>query len=401
MTLALVIALSLSTELQVPASDRSHAAELARAGQTTEAIELFKRIVEKDPGDIEARLWIARLDLRLGRTEAAEAGFRSVLEEHPADIDARVGLGMTLTRKGASAEALAVLREAELQAGENADLFGALARAYRRLGDDQRALEYFEKAKTLSPSDPDLVSGYESTAYVYGHSIVFEGFGENVSLGSDAISGSVLGMLRATPRLHLQALARLQNRAGASDTLGGGGVVWRAARETTVQLAATGGAGNVSLPTGSAFGEVIHYAGALEVGGSVRWMFFDGVDVTAVSPLLSWDAGGRWRFDTRYTYSQSRFDTTGESVGNHSLMLRETWRGWRRVWVTGVYAYGIESFEDLTVDRVSSLGATTVAAGLRFSMPSLTAINTTWEHQWRSNDSQVDRFTVSIVQAFP
>jgi hypothetical protein len=146
---------------------------------------------------------------------------------------------------------------------------------------------------------------------------------------------------------------------------------------------------------------VIHYAGTLEVGGSVRAMFFDGVDVTAVSPLLSWDAGGRWRFDARYTYSHSRFDTTEESVGNHSLMLRETWREWRRVWVTGVYAYGIESFEDLTVDRVSSLGATTVAAGLRFSMPSLTTINTTWEHQWRSNDSEVDRFTVSIMQAFP
>ena len=401
MTLALVIALSLSTELQVPASDRSHAVELARAGQTTEALELFKRIIEKEPGDVEARLWIARLDLRLGRTEAAEAGFRSVLEEHPADVDARVGLGRTLTRKGASAEALAVLREAELQAGQNADLFGALARVYRRVGDNESALEYFKKAKTLSPADPDIVSGYEATANAYGHSIVVEGFGENVSPGSGTSSGAVLGTLRATPRLHVQALARLQNRGGVSDSLGGGGVVWRVGRATTIQFAAQGGAGNVSLPTGSVAGEVIHYAGAFEVGGSVRRMLFDGVDVTAVSPLLSWDTGDRWRFDARYTYSQSRFDTIEESAGNHSVMLRETWRGWRRVWVTGVYAYGIESFEDLTVDRVSSLGATTAAAGLRFGMPSLTAIYATWEHQWRSNDSEADRFTVSITQGFP
>jgi hypothetical protein len=39
--------------------------------------------------------------------------------------------------------------------------------------------------------------------------------------------------------------------------------------------------------------------------------------------------------------------------------------------------------------------------GLRIDVPSLTRITATWEHQWRSNDTRVDRFTVSIVRAIP
>jgi len=80
------------------------------------------------------------------------------------------------------------------------------------------------------------------------------------------------------------------------------------------------------------------------------------------------------------------------------VLLRETWRGWRRVSVTVAYAYGIESFEDLTVDRLRTLDASTMALGLRIRLPSLTYLSTAWERQWRSNDTRMERFTVSIVQ---
>jgi hypothetical protein len=65
------------------------------------------------------------------------------------------------------------------------------------------------------------------------------------------------------------------------------------------------------------------------------------------------------------------------------------------------YAYGIESFENLTADRLDALGSTTIAAGLQFRVPSLTAVVTAWEHQWRSNDTRIDRLTLSFVQSFP
>jgi YaiO family outer membrane protein len=386
--------------MQSPSADRLQAEQLARAGRTVEAIELFKRISDQNPTDIEARLWVARLNLRLGKTDEAEDGFRSVLREHPADVDARIGLGVTLMRRGAADEALAILLDTKPDAGENADLFSALARAYRRTGDDRLALEYFQRARALAPDDPDIVTGLEATALAYGHTIALDGFGEFGNNDSNSASASVEVSLRVSPRVHLQADFRVQKRSGLSDATAGGGIRWRAGRSTTVEFRAIGGSDNASLPNADLSAGVLRYAGIFEIGGGIRRLSFTGVDVVAASPVFAWD-GERWRFDGRYTFSRSHFEASNKSAGDHSGLLRETWRGWPRVWLNASYAYGIESFEQLTADRIASLGSSTVASGIRINLPSLSVINATWEHQWRSNGMVIDRFTVSFLRAFP
>jgi YaiO family outer membrane protein len=398
MLISLAAALVLSMTYQSPSTDRNLAEQLARSGRTVEALALFERIVAEHPTDVEVRSWIARLQLRMGRTEEAEAGFRAVVLEHPSDVDARIGLAVALTRRDAWQEALAILLDAEQDAGDNADLFGALARAYRRAGDDRRALEYYKRAAALAPGDPDLVDGYEATMRAYGSSIAVEGFAEGGV--SDARSVSLTASVRILPRLAIEGTARRQNRNGSSDTLAGGGGIWRLNRSTNLAIRGAGGVNNTSLPNGDLTAEVGHYRGAIEIGGNVRHLSFSDVDVTAASPILAWDTGERWRLAARYTYSRSSFHTTGESSGDHSVLLGETFRGWRRVATTVTYAYGIESFEDLTADRIGNLGANTVAATLQLRLPSLTSLAATWEHQWRPNDSRLDRLTVLVVQGF-
>jgi tetratricopeptide (TPR) repeat protein len=397
---SLVAMLLLTAMLQSPLSDRARAEDLARAGRTAEAMRLFRQIVDQNPADVEARLWVARLALRLGRIEEAEAGFRSVLQEHPADVDARIGLGMTLTRMDDWHAALEVLTPAEQNAGENADLFGALARAYRRSGDDQRAFAYFGRARTLAPDDPDVALGYEAVVRSYGHWIAVEGFGQTGAAGTLG-SGSLTADVRVIPRLHLEAMGRVQSGPGYSDATGGAGALWHAGRATTVGFRAVGGSGNVSLPTSDVAGDVVHYAALFEIGAGIRRLTFSDADIVAASPTLAWIPNDFWRLDARYTYSRSSFDASGNTQGDNSIMLRETWQAWPRAALQATYAYGIESFEDLTADRISSLGATTMAGGLRFDLRSLTRITATWEHQWRSNDTRIDRFTVSIVQSIP
>ena len=390
--------LVLSMAVQTPTTDRSLAEQLARSGRTVEALALFEQIVAQDPTDAEARLWIARLQLRTGRVAEAEAGFRSVLLEHPTDTDARIGLGAALTRRGAWQEALVVLREAEPHAAENPDLFGALARAYRRAGDDRRALDYYRRGRTLAPADPDLVDGFEATAQAYGHSIAVEGFGE--AGASEGRSASLTVALRVRPQLKIEGNASTQRRGGSSDALGGGGALLRVNRSTNLGVRAAGGRGNTSLPRSDLTAVIVKYAGVFEVGASMHRLSYADAGVLAASPLAAWDTG-HWRLDARYSYSRSSFDLTGDTSRDHSAFLRGTWRAWRRVDVNVAYAYGIESFEDLTVDRLQALGAGTIAAGLRVRVPSLTFVAGTWEHQKRSNDSTVNRFTLSIVQSFP
>lgn len=400
MLLPFVVALMLSAGAQSSVADRSRAEELARSGRNAEALELFASVVEANPQDIEARLWMARLALRLGRTAEAETGFRAVLRDHPADVDARIGLGIVLTRNGFWQEALEMLTNAERDAGQNSDLFGAMARAYRRGGDDRRALEYFRRARALAPDDPDLVLGFEGVARNYGHWIAVEGFSQTGAEGADVKSGTATVDIRVTPRLHLEASGRIQQGPGYSDSVMGGGGWWRAGRPTTIAANVLAGSGNIAMPTLDASADIAHYVGAFTLGGAVRRMSFAASNLIAVSPMFAWDREP-WRIDTRYTYSQSSFDDSGESSGDHSILLRGTWQAWRRAAVQGTYAYGIESFEDLTADRLGSLGATTLAAGLRIDLRSLTRITTTWEHEWRSNNARVDRITVSLVQFVP
>jgi tetratricopeptide (TPR) repeat protein len=379
------------------APDRSRAEALARSGQTAEAIAIFKQIAEQDPADVEAQLWIARLDLRLGRTADAEARYREVLKKNPNDVDARIGLGGALLRTGDWREALALLQVTEKDAGENADLFVVLGRAYRRSGDDQRGMEYYTRARQLSPADPDITLEYERAVRAYGHSIGVEGFGET-GAGNNRTSGLFEARVRVAPRVHVRGSARVQSQSGSSDTIAGGGVEWRVSRTTSVGFQTVGGPDNTSLATSDVAGALLNYFGAFEAGASLRFLSFTGTDVVAASPVFSWDLD-RTRLDARYTYSRSTFDATGQSAGDHSVMLRETWRGWRRVWLQGTYAYGIESFEQLTADRVGSLGSTTVAGAVRILAP-MFDVTTTFEHQWRSNDTSVNRLTIAFVQFF-
>lgn len=394
-------ALMLAASLQTSSSERLRAEQLAREGRTGEALQMFERVVAADPGDTDARLWIARLDLRLGRIERAETAFRAVLADHPDDVDARIGLGMVLTRKGAWRDAIVVLREAEPRAGENADLYAALARAHRRAGDDGRALDYFTRAVALSPADPELRAGYENLAHAYADGVRFEGYGQDPRPGDDAGYAAWVVRVRTAPHIHVEGLFRTRTQTGASDAAAGAGFEWSAPHTTVVAARASGGPGNVALPIREFSGEVTHYRGPFELGGGVRRITYANVAVSAFSPEVAWDVGGRWRFATRYTYSRSTFDATGQTEGDHSTLLRTTWRGTRRVWLTGAYSYGIESFETLTADRVAGIGAHTIAGGVHVGLRSLTVINATVEYQRLSNDSRLTRLTLGITQVFP
>ena len=68
--------------------------------------------------------------------------------------------------------------------------------------------------------------------------------------------------------------------------------------------------------------------------------------------------------------------------------------------MTATYAYGIESFEDLTADRIGNLGGHTLAASVRLRLVTLTTLAATWEHQWRSDDKTLERVTLLFVQRF-
>ena len=73
--------------------------DLAQAGNYKAALEGFRRRVAADPGDLDARVWIAWLHERMGRPDLAEPVYRSVVLEAPGHVDAAIRLATLLTKQ--------------------------------------------------------------------------------------------------------------------------------------------------------------------------------------------------------------------------------------------------------------------------------------------------------------
>ena len=69
---------------------------LVRSGKYTAAADLLREILETDPGNREARIWLARALSFSGDFPGGEQEYRKVLSAVPGDVEARIGLADVL-----------------------------------------------------------------------------------------------------------------------------------------------------------------------------------------------------------------------------------------------------------------------------------------------------------------
>src|SRR5919106_1324208 len=95
------------------------AVEAANEGRDADALAAFQRLANMNPDDLDARLWIARLHVRMGNLDLAEPVYRSVLLEDPSDLEAMLGVANALLARGEVDEAEEILEVAESIEPEN------------------------------------------------------------------------------------------------------------------------------------------------------------------------------------------------------------------------------------------------------------------------------------------
>jgi hypothetical protein len=156
----------------VPAGDRSAAAlererlaALVSQGQVEEAAAGFGALLEADPADVDAAVWLARLRRWSRRLEAARALSEQALAIDPSRGDAREELAWALAESGHGRRAVEVLAEATPSPG----LAALLARLQRpaltlsgALSDDTNGLSRAAPRIALAwplPADASLTVG--------------------------------------------------------------------------------------------------------------------------------------------------------------------------------------------------------------------------------------------------
>jgi YaiO family outer membrane protein len=376
------------------------AIELADQARNEEALVAFRQRAAADPTDHVARLWIARLHQRMGHSELAEPVYRSVLLEDPSNVDAMLGVASTLLNKREAAEAIEILDIAAQREQESAETFVLLGRAHRMAGRDARAIEFFERAVAIAPSD-DAVSELDRARFAYMHRVEMYGFSERFSgTTPDGRSGDVTINYRASDRVRVHGRGAAQRKFGVSDQRGGGGFAWRWTPATTVRGQVLVGPDNRVMPEGDYAGAIDFTRGSATWSASMRHFDFTVARTTVVSPAVLWLLSERLFVDLSYAMSWTDANIgAGVEIG-HSAQIGGDYRVQRRVWLRAGYAAGVENFETFSVDQIGDFRANAIFGGIRIPLPTLTTIVGTYERQWRRADVDMGRVTVALQQRF-
>ena len=401
MTLVAFCAAAALLVAQAAAPDeRTEAVRLARDGAHQEALRRFRDQAIRNPADLDARIWMAQLLVWSGEPAEAERTFRSVLEENPEAVDALLGLGILMGRQGKTGEALTLLTRAERLDPARADTLSALGRTHRMAGRTTAALSYYRRAAGLAPSDADVRRGLELTRAQHDHRVDTSFTYERLPAGRPvAQTGSIDLSLRAADGVRVTLHQQVQSKFGVTESRTGAGLDWRVARTTAVRGELSVAPGATVLPRATGGMEIERNTRYADIRGGVRFARFGTADVWVAAPGVTFPVGERLLISTRYFMAVTAFDQLGETVVNHSAGVSLRARVRHRLWTSGGYARGNESFETLSIERIGRFQADTFSGGLRIDTPALAWMHVNLECQ-RSEARNVWRLTTGLTRRF-
>ncbi len=383
-------------------AERARAAVQAKQYKT--ALELFDRIVEQNPKDLEARVWVARLRSWQQDYAAAERGYRDVLLEDPGNVEAELGLVDVLSWQKQYQEAQQRLEKLRANRPQDPEVTVRLGRLARWQGNTADAQRYYAETLALNPADPDIRHEAETTpaadrearfrlALGYSHDhfdftdSANEGF---LELAYRRDRATVLGRIQyqskfgeQRPRYAFGTTCQLRTRTWVHGEFG-----WASSQAIVVpQQDAT-----LELTQGLRPG--------LAAGGGYRYMNFRDGEVQVVSALTNLDVRTNLHLYLRYTPALTRFKATGARTWNHNGWMRGVWDANRTLSPYLLYAVGSESFEAITVDQLGRFAAHTYGGGAEVRMNSRQGFRAGYFYQRRTQARRQHSFSLSYFVDF-
>lgn len=398
-----MLILLLTTLLSVQTPDpRLEAERLARSGAHEEALERFRVLANLNPRDLDARTWIARLNVIMGHLRQGEDVYRSVLLESPDRLDALVGLGAVLVSEGQLDEARVVLSRAEKLSPNELEVLAAQGGLNLAAEQNFLALGYYGRATLIAPEQSDLRLNFEEARRRFDHRFEATYFNEAFSdTTPDTQSGEVTLNLRVNEQLRAFARGQQERRFSRTDARGGGGLEWQIERRglNSLQTYALVGPNNDVLPrveTGLGLGWTHHIASLTMTG---RYFRFENTGLWAVGPALHVNVWDDVMVSAGYMHTVTRF-AGQDSVGGDSGNIHVGFYMRPRLWLDGGYARGIENFDRVTIDRLGRFRANTVSGTARLHLRSLTSIAATYEYERVEGGPKMGRVTLRLMQSF-
>lgn len=151
--------LSAKVDPQEARAQAARGANLAQAGQSTEALAAYNAAIDLDPSSAQAFYQRGLLYQSEKRYEYAIADFTSANGLTPQQADPLLGRAQCYLALGKNQEAAADLDEASSVAPGNAQIWIARGNIYEKLGNREKAADSFSRAVLLRPNDDTARSG--------------------------------------------------------------------------------------------------------------------------------------------------------------------------------------------------------------------------------------------------
>ncbi len=385
-----------------PAADaRGQAEQLARSGAYRAALERFQALAAANPGDIEARIWIARLHAWMGDDERAVAVYESILATQPQHVDALIGLGDAFVKMGRLHDAGDVLGRAESQAPQNPALLVALGRLNNASGHLDRALDYFQRALAIDSTSTTVRAELEAVQRERAHRIdvgyLFEHFNQDDTPDPQAGFGSV--NVRVNDALRVSGTVQYERKFSESEARGGAGIEWHLTPALQVHAGALIGDDGLILPKVDGYGGIDYRSGRATWSVDLRFAEFDSVDVQIGGAGLRLaltsqaDAWARYyRFSTDYTMGTS--DIVQSWVLGASGHPAPAWT------VGAEYTRGPDQLEMLTIDQTGTFETNTYSGFIELLLTPMLSVQGRYDYQDRPAEVRVHRATFRLVHRF-
>lgn len=390
MTVFAALVLSMSMATGQAATPRQEAERLAAAGAHAQALERFQAIVAANPDDIDARLWIGRLHLRLGHPQRAAAVYESIVAVDAQNVEALAGLGRSLVEAGDFERAAGILDRAEALAPDRLDILAAQGHLHGALGHSTLALAYYGRALAAEPDNVEIQAASDALEAARAHRLTvgynYQGF--DPSVGS-MNSGHVVFDARVGDRVRITAMGELLRFDDTDEGRGGAGIEWLAHPRLLLRGGAAVG-GEHWLPGVDAHGQAVYSQRRAHWMFSLRFADFDGADLWIGGPGLAFDVTPRLTLLGQYLRGRTQIGASTSSTSDN-FVAGVHGRPTDRFAVRVEYRRGIDRLDWLTADRIFADEANTIGLGASVAVSPFVSLDGEYNYEDRTEQLSAHR----------
>ncbi|HXG72660.1 MAG TPA: tetratricopeptide repeat protein [Gemmatimonadaceae bacterium] len=379
---------------------RADAERLARAGARGEALKRFQALAAENPGDIAARLWIARLHLEMHHPERAAAVYESIVATDARHVDALIGLGLALTQSGRFSDAGDALNRAEALAADRVDVLAAQGGLHAADGRTTLALAYYGRALAIEPSHQAARAASDAIRASRGHRVELDYDFQNFNtFQPDTHTGTVEANFRVNDVIRVFGKAQAHEGVFDTEARGGGGFEWRAHHKVLLRAGTLFGNDTRDLPSVDAFADATVRQGRVTWTLDARFVEFEEADLWIGGPGIAIALRNGVTAFGSYHRGRTRF-LFGDSSTSDNVTLGVSGRLARRVWAFVEYRHGIDRLDWITLDRVDADDADTLAFGAMTDLTPFVTLAGSYDYQARPEDVLVQRARARLVFRF-